>query len=140
MQFLVNDVAYDAPVPLSGGDGQLMIAEPVGSYTVTAEYTGDANYAATLPADETPAMPHRQPAAPRVSIAREPGRPRHAKGSRSNSAATGTYTDGSTADLTSQVTLASSGTTSVADASPTTPAAGTRPPPWPRARPPSPPP
>ena len=55
VQFLVNGVAYGSTVPLSGGTAQLAIAEPAGSYTVAAQYTGDANYAATLPAAETSA-------------------------------------------------------------------------------------
>ena len=53
VQFLVNGVAYGSPVALTGGTAQLAIAEPVGSYTVTAQYTGDTNYAATLAAAET---------------------------------------------------------------------------------------
>ena len=53
VQFLVNSAAYGSPVPLSGGTAQLAITEPAGSYSVAAEYTGDANFAATLPAAET---------------------------------------------------------------------------------------
>ena len=60
VQFLVNGAAYGSPVPLSGGTAQLAITEPVGSYTVAAQYTGDANYAATLPAAETTRHAHRQ--------------------------------------------------------------------------------
>ena len=55
MQFLVNGVAYGSPVALSGATAQLAISEPAGSYTIAAQYTGDANYAATLPAAETTA-------------------------------------------------------------------------------------
>ena len=55
VQFLVNGAAYGSTVPLSGGTAQLAITEPAGTYTVAAQYTGDANYAATLPAAETSA-------------------------------------------------------------------------------------
>jgi hypothetical protein len=55
VQFLVNGASYGSPVTLNGNTAQLAIAEPVDSYTVTAQYTGDANYASTLPADETSA-------------------------------------------------------------------------------------
>ncbi len=55
VQFLVNGVDYGSPVALSGATAQLAISEPVGSYTVAAEYTGDASYAPTLPANETSA-------------------------------------------------------------------------------------
>ncbi len=53
VQFLVNGVAYGSPVALSGATAQLVISEPAGSYTIAAQYTGDANYAVTLPAAET---------------------------------------------------------------------------------------
>ncbi len=53
VQFLVGGVAYGSAVSLSGGTAQLAISEPAGTYTITAQYTGDANYAATLPAAET---------------------------------------------------------------------------------------
>ena len=55
VQFFVNGVAYGSPAPLSGGTAQIPISEPAGSYTITAEYTGDANFASTLPGAETPA-------------------------------------------------------------------------------------
>ena len=55
VQFLVNGLAYGSTVTLSGGTAQLAITEPAGSYTVAAQYTGDVNYAATLPAAETSA-------------------------------------------------------------------------------------
>ena len=55
VQFLVNGVAYGSPVALSGATAQLAISEPLGSYTIAAQYTGDANYAVTLPAAETTA-------------------------------------------------------------------------------------
>src|SRR5207244_453262 len=55
VQFLVNGVPYGNPVALSSGTAQLAITEPGGSYTVAAEYTGDDNYIATLPAAETSA-------------------------------------------------------------------------------------
>ena len=45
VQFFVGGVDYGSPVPLSGGKAQLAITEPAGSYTIAAEYTGDANYA-----------------------------------------------------------------------------------------------
>jgi hypothetical protein len=41
VQFLVNGSTYGSPVPLVGGKAQQAITEPVGSYTITAEYTGD---------------------------------------------------------------------------------------------------
>ncbi len=53
VQFLVNGVAYGSPVALSGATAQLAIFEPVGSYTIAAQYTGDTDFAATLPAAET---------------------------------------------------------------------------------------
>ncbi len=55
VQFLVNGSAYGNPVPLSGGTAKLAIAEPAGSYTIAARYTGDTTYAATVPAGETTA-------------------------------------------------------------------------------------
>ncbi len=55
VQFLVNGSNYGSPVPLSGATAQLAISEQAGSYTVATTYTGDANYAATLPAAETTA-------------------------------------------------------------------------------------
>jgi hypothetical protein len=60
-------------VLLSGGTAQLAIAEPAGSYTVAAQYTGDANYAATLPAAETSANLTVLPAAsPATNLAISP--------------------------------------------------------------------
>jgi Ca2+-binding RTX toxin-like protein len=53
VQFLVNGAAYGSPVALSGATAQLTLSEPVGSYTIAAQYTGDTNYAVTLPAAET---------------------------------------------------------------------------------------
>ncbi len=53
VQFLVNGAAYGSPVALSGATAQLAIAEPAGSYTIAAQYTGDTNYAVTVPAAET---------------------------------------------------------------------------------------
>ena len=85
VQFLVNGVAYGSPVPLSGGTAQLAITEPAGSYTVAAQYTGDANYAATLPAAETSAT-LTVTAAALTSIARESNQPhRSPRGSQSSS-------------------------------------------------------
>ena len=55
VQFLVNGAAYGSPVALSGATAQLAISEPVGSFTIAAQYTGDANYAVTLPGAETTA-------------------------------------------------------------------------------------
>ncbi len=55
VQFLVDGSAYGSPVPLSGGSAKLAIAEPAGSYTIAARYTGDTSYAATVPAGETTA-------------------------------------------------------------------------------------
>ena len=55
IQFLVNDTAYLTPVLVSGGQAQLAISEPAGTYTVAAEYTGDSVYAATVSAAETTA-------------------------------------------------------------------------------------
>ncbi len=53
VQFLVNGVAYGSTVPLAGASAQLAISEPAGAYTITAQYTGDANYAPTLSGAET---------------------------------------------------------------------------------------
>ena len=44
VQFLVSGVDDQAAVPLSNGTAQLIITEPVGSYTVTAKYSGDPNF------------------------------------------------------------------------------------------------
>src|SRR5208337_462922 len=65
VQFLVNGSAFASPVALNDGTAQLAIAEPAGSYTVAAQYTGDANYAATLPAAETSASLTVNQAAPK---------------------------------------------------------------------------
>ena len=107
VQFLVNGANDGNPVPLSGSTAQLSIAEPVGSYTIAAVYTGDANYAATLTAAETTAALTVNPAA-LASIAVTPANPSIADGLTQQFVATGTYTDNSQADLTSQVTWASS--------------------------------
>ena len=48
VQFLVDGVASGNPVPVSTGSAQLAITKPMGSYTITAQYTGDVNYLATL--------------------------------------------------------------------------------------------
>jgi hypothetical protein len=69
VQFLVNGVAYGSPVALSGATAQLAISEPAGSYTIAAQYTGDANYAATLPAAETTAALTVVQAATATSVA-----------------------------------------------------------------------
>ncbi len=69
VQFLVDGVAYGSAVPLSGSTAQLAMSEPAGSYTITAEYTGDANYAVTLPAAETSATLTVNQAATATSIA-----------------------------------------------------------------------
>ncbi len=54
VQFLLNGAAYGSPVLLSDhGTAQLAITPPAGFYTVAAEYLGDANFAATLPAAES---------------------------------------------------------------------------------------
>ena len=55
IQFLVNGLNYGSPVALTSGSAQVAVSEPLGTYTIAAEYTGDANYAATLPAAETTA-------------------------------------------------------------------------------------
>ncbi len=55
IQFLVNGSDYLSPVPVSGGKAQLSITEPAGTYTIAAQYTGDAVYAATVTAAETTA-------------------------------------------------------------------------------------
>ncbi len=61
VQFLVNGSNLDGfgnplqPVTLSNGTASIDINEPVGIYTVTAQYLGDTNYTATLPAAETSA-------------------------------------------------------------------------------------
>jgi Ca2+-binding RTX toxin-like protein len=54
-QFLVNGSNYDNPVPLSGGAAQLAISEGTGTFSVSARYSGDSTYAATLQSAETPA-------------------------------------------------------------------------------------
>ena len=69
VQFLVNGIDYGSPVPLSGATAQLAISEPVGSYTIAAEYTGDASYAPTLPANETSATLTVNQAATDTSVA-----------------------------------------------------------------------
>ncbi len=69
VQFLVDGVAYGSAVPLSGSTAQLAISEPAGSYTIAAEYTGDANYAVTLPAAETSATLTVNQAATATSVA-----------------------------------------------------------------------
>ncbi len=69
VQFLVNGVDYGSPVALSGATAQLAISEPAGSYTIAAEYTGDANYAVTLPAAETSATLTVNQAATATSVA-----------------------------------------------------------------------
>ena len=61
VQFLVNDVAYGSPVTVSGGTAQISISEPLGTYTIAAQYSGDANFAATLP------PPRRSPSSPSAS-------------------------------------------------------------------------
>ena len=106
VQFLVAGAAFGSPVPLSGTTAQLAITEGVGSYTVAAEFTGTANFAATLPADETTAA-LTVTSATLVSIAVTPASPSITKGLTQQFTATGTYTDSSHADLTSQVTWAS---------------------------------
>jgi len=48
VQFLVNGSDYGSAVPVSDGQAQQSVAEPVGSYQVTAQYLGDGtNYAAS---------------------------------------------------------------------------------------------
>lgn len=45
---MVNGKNYDGPMTLSGGAAQLVITEPLGSYMITAQYTGDgASFAAS---------------------------------------------------------------------------------------------
>ncbi len=63
IQFFVNGASLGLPVAISNGQAQLALAEPVGRYTVAAEYTGDIAYAATLPAEETSAALTVNPAA-----------------------------------------------------------------------------
>ncbi len=59
VQFLVNGSNLDGygnplpPVALSNGSASISFYEPVGNYTVTAQYLGDTNFTATLPAAET---------------------------------------------------------------------------------------
>ena len=55
VQFLVDGAAFGDPVPLSGASAKIAITEPVGTYTVAAQYLGDANFAATSPGAETTA-------------------------------------------------------------------------------------
>ncbi len=107
IQFLVNGSNYGSPVALSGSTATELIAEPKGTYTIAAKYTGDANYAATLPAGETTGTLIVNPAG-LVSIAVAPAGPSIALGLTESFTATGTYTDNSTQNLTSQVTWLSS--------------------------------
>ncbi|MGO9920864.1 MAG: RHS repeat-associated core domain-containing protein, partial [Isosphaeraceae bacterium] len=73
VQFLVNGAAYGSPVALNAATAQLAITEPVGSYTIAAQYTGDANYAATLAAAETTATLTVSPAvSPATNLAISP--------------------------------------------------------------------
>ncbi len=55
VQFFVNDAAYSSPQLLNGATAQIVISDPAGQYIVSAEYDGDAKYAATLTGQETPA-------------------------------------------------------------------------------------
>jgi hypothetical protein len=73
VQFLVNGVAYGSPVALSSGTAQLAITEPAGTYRIAAQYTGDANYALSLPADETKATLTVNPALGIQSLSVEKG-------------------------------------------------------------------
>ena len=106
IQFLVDGSPYGSPVTLSGATAALPITETVGDYTIAAEYTGTANFAATLAAGETTAA-LTVTSATLVSIAVTPASPSITKGLTQQFTATGTYTDSSTANLTSQVTWAS---------------------------------
>ena len=73
VQFLVNGAAYGNPVAMSGSTAQLAITEPAGSYTIAAQYTGDADYAATLASAETTAtLTVSQPAAAATNLAISP--------------------------------------------------------------------
>ena len=53
LQFLVDGQPYGDAVPLYSNEAT--ITAPQGSHTVTAEYLGGVNYAASLPANETSA-------------------------------------------------------------------------------------
>ncbi|MGO9917226.1 MAG: Ig-like domain repeat protein, partial [Isosphaeraceae bacterium] len=68
VQFIVNGAAYGSPVALSGSIAQLAITEPAGSYTIAAQYTGDADYAATLAAAESTASLTVSPVATATAV------------------------------------------------------------------------
>ncbi len=106
VQFLVDGSTYGSPMALSGATATLPITEPLGIYTIAAEYTGTANFAATLTSGETTAA-LTVTSATLVSIAVTPASPSITKGLTQQFTATGTYTDKSTANLTSEVTWAS---------------------------------
>ncbi len=73
VQFLVNGAPFGASIAISGGMAQIAISESVGSYTVTAQYQGDSNYAATLTAAEAPATLTVNPiATPATNLAISP--------------------------------------------------------------------
>ncbi len=52
VQFFVDGVAYGSEVALVDGKAKIAITEAAGSYTIAAQYLGDTNFAATLPAKE----------------------------------------------------------------------------------------
>ncbi len=99
--------------PLANGTATLTLATlPVGVHNLTAVYSGDANNAPSTSSNLTETIV--SPSAPTLtSIAVTPANPSITKGATQQFSATGTYSDASTADITSQVTWAS-GTTSVA--------------------------
>ncbi len=92
----VDGSAFGSPVALDGGTAKLAIAESEGSYTVAAQYTGDANYAATLPADETTASLTVNPVATSTDVA--PGTAMVAYGQSATFTATVTSLDGTPPD------------------------------------------
>jgi hypothetical protein len=68
IQFLINGSNYLSPVLVSNGQAQLAITVPAGTYTIAAQYTGDAVYAATTSADETSATLTVNPVATSTTV------------------------------------------------------------------------
>ena len=77
VQFFVDGAAYGSAVALvpgtatAPGTAQIAITEPAGSYTIAAQYLGDTNFAATLPAGETTAALTVSPASLTVTASNE---------------------------------------------------------------------
>ncbi len=97
--------------PLANGTATLTLATlPVGVHHLTAAYSGDANNAPSTSSNLTETIV--SPSTPTLtSIAVTPANPSITKGATEQFTATGTYSDASTANITSQVTWASGTTT-----------------------------